>query len=425
MPLRDLSRVTRTLVTLLRDHIAQSPAWLPRPPPAVTPHPPDRLEGQGIGFYLYNVREEAHAKNALPIGPGHPPVRFTPMGVTLHYLLTAVSDADGDQQTYMEQLLMSCAMKALHDYPVLGDETALPGGTPFFETHGIDGAENRLRVELQPITHEQSINYWTASSSQPRLAAYYQVSVVYIEPERPVSRTGRVLAYGVHTFVSGAPRLDGTFNSLELTLPGAGEPRTVELRPAEVPYDATFELFGSDLVGDETALLIRGPGWDRQVEVGPSWGVSAMQGRVLATVQQEADGEPVLPGTYSAQVVVRRRKTMPDGTTRVFAQRSNQTPFTVSPRVDDPPALDGTGTTTVSGYPFDHASFAPDALEVHVGDAQLAAGTAGSLAPGEFGVVNATQLEVRVPGGLPAGVHLIRIVVQGAQARPVFVEVTA
>ena len=58
---------------------------------------------------------------------------------------------------------------------------------------------------LQPVQHNEAMTYWTAGSLPMRLALYYQASVVLLEPAPSVSRSGRVLTYGVYTFVRGAP----------------------------------------------------------------------------------------------------------------------------------------------------------------------------------------------------------------------------
>ncbi len=45
-------------------------------------------------------------------------MRFNPMGLQLHYQLSALGEGDAGLATLQEQLLIGAAMKALHDYPV-------------------------------------------------------------------------------------------------------------------------------------------------------------------------------------------------------------------------------------------------------------------------------------------------------------------
>ncbi len=120
--LLDLSLVTSALVELLKAHIGQSSAWAPGlGTPLVTAQPPDQLEPKTLGVYLYHVVEDPHLKNQPPAGPDNPPVRFNPMGLQLHYQLSALGEGDAGLATLQEQLLIGAAMKALHDYPVIDD----------------------------------------------------------------------------------------------------------------------------------------------------------------------------------------------------------------------------------------------------------------------------------------------------------------
>ena len=69
-----------------------------------------------------------------------------------------------------------------------------------------------------------------------KLSAYYEVSVVLLEPEDTQSRAGRVLAYGVTPLIEGAPRIDSSENTLSFTIPGDPDVREVILRPAQVRW---------------------------------------------------------------------------------------------------------------------------------------------------------------------------------------------
>src|SRR5215472_8526753 len=105
----------------------------------------------------------------------------------------------------MEHSVMGFAMKGLHDHPYVDNDTKI-GGVQVFPLD-LQGTDNRFIIDLLPIPAEQSVNYWTAGQHAARLAAYYKVSVVLLKPEKPQQRTGRVLLYGVYTFLRGSPRL--------------------------------------------------------------------------------------------------------------------------------------------------------------------------------------------------------------------------
>src|SRR5262249_6066859 len=161
---------------------------------------------------------------------------------------------------------------------------------------------NRFRIVLQPLPHSDAMTYWTAGSVPMRLAVYYQVSVALLEPERTRSRTGRVLQYGVYTFVRGAPHLDGSRSRITFTIPCELTPRSCDVQPAEVAIDGVVTFFGSELSGDQTTLLLKHPRLKDPIEVAADWGVVSSEGEVTATIQPLAASTPVVPGMYSAVV---------------------------------------------------------------------------------------------------------------------------
>ena len=102
MALLNLSLVTEALIRLIRLQVKDSPAWSGAEPP-VSPLPPDKVTGGGLGLYLYHLTEDAQYKN-LPAPAGNtPPVRYTPMGLTLYYLLSAHSAAEDENAYYQSQ----------------------------------------------------------------------------------------------------------------------------------------------------------------------------------------------------------------------------------------------------------------------------------------------------------------------------------
>jgi hypothetical protein len=389
----------------------------------VTPEPPDKLKGERtIGFYLYHVVEAAHLKNVAPPGDAAVPLRLSPMALELRYQLTPHSALTGQNGPIKEQLMMGLAMKTLRDFPVLEDSTAV-GATTIFPA-ALQGRDNRLRITLQPAPASEALQYWTTGSQPARLAAYYHVLTALFEPDPAVSRSGRVLTYGVHTFLRGAPRLDGSRSRVRFTVPGEAGPRDVELRPAEAAVGTEVVFVGTELAGDETELWIRGPRWAQPVHVdGLQWGVTATPEQVSAHVREFAGAEIVLPGTYGAFVKVIAIRTMPDGRPRRFEKVSNETPFTVAPRIDAVSAFSG-GLATVTGFNFDPAQLPGDAIEVFLGSDALTRRPAGTPAAGEFRPLSATSLAFRLPAGsIPGSTLPLRILVNRAESAPRWVVV--
>ena len=105
--LLDIALVTQTLTSLIDKHVTSSPEASKVTPLSVSTQPPDKLQGdRTIGIYLYHITEDAQYKNLPPSSPDEPPVRFTPMGINLYYLLTGHSDLVGNTGVETEQTMV-------------------------------------------------------------------------------------------------------------------------------------------------------------------------------------------------------------------------------------------------------------------------------------------------------------------------------
>ena len=419
MTLLDISQVTRSLITLLETHVQASPVWPVGTTLTVSPDPPDTLTGDNtLGLYLYHILEDPHNKNIDPMGSDQPPIRYTPMPLLLYYQLSGHSDLATPTGSFREQLMLGCAVKALHDYPIINDSTSI-GGTAVLAP-ALRDRDNRLQVELRPVAADEAVNFWTAGSTPLRLAAYYEVSVIMLEPEEPISQAGRVLTYNVFAFPSQTPRIDSSANTLSFTIPGESAPREITLRPAQVPIGGTVRFDGSSFNGDSTALLLNNTLWDEPVEVdSTAWAVQMTAERAAALVQETAGGNDIIPGTYGAIVRVIRRRTTTDGSSKDFEYLSNEAPFTISPRIDAITTPTAAGEVTVTGHLFQHPDLLPEAVWVYIGETQLSEGTAGSLNPGEYAITSATTLDLHLPAGLTPGQLVpFRLFINRAESPP-------
>jgi hypothetical protein len=439
MPLSDLSLVTKTLLNLIDKHIGSLPTtktakvslW------TVLPLPPDKLTGNNaIGVYLYHVVEDAHRKNLPPPGPDFPPVALTPMGLHLYYQVSAHSDVTTDigTGTENEQTLMGFAIKALHDHPVVDATTQIAGSLVFPED--LKDTDNRFVIDLLPIQAEQALHYWTPGQKPLRLATYYKVSVTLLEPEAAQRGSGRVLLYGVYTFVRGSPRLDGSKSEVTFKLPGESAARTADVQPAEAAVGGAMTFFGSSLAGDSTTLLIKKARFSEPIEVGSDWGVLATDSEISIVVQPNLGTSATLPGVYSAIAKVTETRLMPDKTLRSFPKTSNEVPFIVTPTAalqlipPDTVIVDGgifKDLTLPQSIPPLPGNVQPaGSVQVFIGPNTLTPKDLtdpNPLAAGEFEVVDATHLRLRLPAGTNSGDTLFRVLVNGAESAPSWVTV--
>lgn len=427
MALLDLSLVTRALVKLVDETIKVSPAA----PGShiVTSLPPDKLtEENSVGIYLYHITEEAALKNQGWRGRPDTPIKYSPIGLNLHYVVTAFSVATNSQDPfgpYREQLLVGLAIKALHDFPVIDDDTTvstLMGPVKVLDA-AMQGDENKLRLTLRHVPAAEAVSYWTAGSQPLRLSVYYEVSVVLMEPEAPTVGSGRVLTWGVEALVGGLPRVTASRSKVSFTIPGEPSPRSLEVQPAQVAIGDELTLVGTGLGGGPIEVLVRRPGASAAVAVDPTWGTSAAGDTVFTTVQDLLDGTPPLPGAYAASVRITRTSTLADGSTKVTPILSNETPFQVVPAVDEPIPAPVAGVFTITGGRFADA-LTPVVARAQIGGVELVAGTAGSLAPGQYAITSPTSVELRLPPGATSGQKLpVRMIVNGSESPPRWVEV--
>jgi hypothetical protein len=317
--------------------------------------------------------------------------------------------------------MMGLAVRGLREFAVIDDQTQVPPGIIF--PPALIGRSNRFRITLKSPEPEEAVQYWMAGSQPLRLAAYYQVSPVLLDPEPLNVRPGRVFTFGVRTIVSGQPKLDFTTSDLTFLVPGEATPRTVEARPAGVPMGAQIVFHGSNLTGDAVDLVIRHVSWtDAEVVDAITWGVTSNGSSVFAGVQPFAGAQPVLPGVYVAAIRITTSTTLPDGTKRSFSSNSNEIPFAVTARID-PPINFVAGVGTVKGTNFDLVALPADLLQVFIGGERLAR-VAIATAPtaGKFRVLDASTIEFAMPASIASGTVIpIRVVVRGTESGPFWV----
>jgi hypothetical protein len=436
MALLDISLITDTLVKLIKDYVEASPAWTGANLD-VSALPPDKLTGDNtIGLYLYHIAEDPYFKNMPPPSPDTPPVRYVPMGVTLSYQLTAHTQQQNENDVKREQTMLGIATKALHDYPVIDDTTEIDGNKLL--SASLRDNENRLRIMLQPLSQAEAVNYWTAGTAPLRLASYYQVSAVMLEPDEPQTKSSRVLQRGVYVFARGAPYIRGTEYDLAFDDPETGETRMVKTQPAQIPVNETIRFNGSELSGDEVTLILNNTAWDEPVTVNGSWNVRTTAEGLEADVQEDANGQPLLPGVYTARADVLVRRTQPDGTSRDFHIKSNETAFVVIPWVEDVTIsadlrnVRGKRDDPTAENPvfkaINDGDVDPADVEVFVGEERYAHTTSGSNpSAGEWKIATQSSksvLRLRLTAAAAgASTYLpIRILVNGAESNPYWID---
>lgn len=212
---RSLSAVTATLRHLLNTEV---PALVtPLSGLAVTSLAPDMARKDitkppQINIFLYQSVINAAWRNMdMPrqVRPGEqaPP----PLALNLHYLVTAYGNDDNDNlDASASHLLIGAAMSVLHDHPLLGREEI----NNALAESGLAGQLERIRVTPVQLSLDELSKLWSTFQAPYRFSAAYECTVVLIESSRasaaplPVLRRGAD-DRGVDAVTGGGPVLRG------------------------------------------------------------------------------------------------------------------------------------------------------------------------------------------------------------------------
>jgi hypothetical protein len=464
MALLDLSRVTSTLASLLESHInlhLQSGG----PAVSVVPTAPNNVGESAqnhLSIYLYHVSEEPYYRNMAGPGSDPPNVAKAPMGLCLYYILTAhhtSNDVEADPLT--QQRLMGLALKTFHDIPVITDNTTVDGVNPVL-AEVLRGRQNSIQTIMRQVSPEDATAFWTRDDLQiTRLSAYYEVRVIFLEPERPRSTPGIVLNLGAYLTQIGAPSLATTESRVPFTLPASqgGGAQTIVARPARAIFDDRapgvapnehrhFDLVGTNLsLGISQTIVLRHPRWTHantslteialDLAQNTDWSVTVRSDRIgiefrsMLVYIDEAGSirtETMWPGMYTAEVRVVGRRENLLGHPKELVSASNQVPFSLTPRIVDHTIVEPNIRMTL-GDEIDltqlNESF--DAVQVSLdGIVYTETSSDPPAAPGEW-LRTANAVLLRPHAGVdlaPANpeVHSFRLVINGAETAPYFIE---
>jgi len=221
--LLDLSIVTDQLIKLLRDSVNDSALWREEPtPPAGTPagvNPgapfsialtglaPDAartLPGCQLSLYLFHIAPDKFYRSTPPHDPRAQTNASQPLGLELHYLLSAHSE-----NSYIEeQQAMSIALKCFHENPSV--RATVPG----------DGREVKLTLSMEPEASSALGQLWQAVATPMRLSVVYRVGVVFLEagePPKPAPLARKPILWAVATDPASLPSRQVTGPSVVLT----------------------------------------------------------------------------------------------------------------------------------------------------------------------------------------------------------------
>jgi uncharacterized protein DUF4255 len=358
---------------------------------------------------------------------------------------------------------MGYAMKTFHDYPVITDDTAIPdpaapGGAQNVLLGAQRGRSNRLNIELRKLEPDQALGIWTTGERQfARLAAYYQVGLVLLEPEPPQRFPGIVLSLGGFARPIGGVTLNTSRSQVAFDLPAiaGGGVQTIRVTPARAALTAPAGPFSSfTLVGENLAaglrrrLVLRNPRWVRilpsaeRVPVEPAlntahgWTFDFRADRIevragnRVTYVPAGGGAPVtidvFPGSYMAYVETIMHEQVVAGQPRAMSTSSNEIGFVLGPRITSHSVNVVSNVIRVNFSPAFPMNAGPPAQRLNIqvivdGEVYTRRLIPGALQAGEFRpLASAIRIHSRFPLAA-AGLHTLRVTVEGADAQPYWI----
>jgi len=290
--------------------------------------PPDRItvgstEPTQLNLFLYQVTPNLAWRNvSLPAAdPAGHPAGAPPLGLDLHYLLTAYGP-----DMYIGEIILGHALLALHDEPVLGRDViraALdppvpdPNLPPALAQSGLADQLEQIRLSQTVMPPEELSKLWSALQAHYRPTASYEARVVLIDSQRTRRSAPPVSGTGVAGLAQLPPVLDAVTE-----LAGPGTPITAT---------STIRLHGRGL--NLAGLVVSLGGHDHLPATGQVT-PSAVE------VDLAAAGLPLRAGVVAAQV--RGTVALGDPPAAHQAYPSHAVPFRLVPTITASAVVTGT-----------------------------------------------------------------------------------
>lgn len=139
----------------------------------------DISETTQITLYLYRIMVNEHSRQTRRSAA--PTDGFVPLGLDLHYLLTAWAANPLD-----EQVTLAWAIRQLHQCPVLDASSLSPEGGW--------GSDEVIQIIPAELTTEDIMRIWDALDPAYRISASYVARVVRLDPDKDTEQLRPVVA---------------------------------------------------------------------------------------------------------------------------------------------------------------------------------------------------------------------------------------
>ena len=342
-----------------------------------------------LNIFLYATLLSAAWRNADPpsIRPGENAQPALPL--TLHYLITAYGEDEAAAQSVLGR-----AMSVLHDHPVLDPQEIQDATSTDLPDSDLHLQPERPRLTPLALTTDELFKLWSGFSTNYRVSAAYELSLVLIDSSRstrsplPVLRRGPD-DRGPTTVASPAARL------LDV------EPPPNAMTPV---LGSTVRLIGEALDTSITAVRFRHPLLPAPIDLVPDPGGSARD-RTVRIPDDAAARSDWTPGRWSVALV--------DAPAGRPAAVGDPVPMALGPAIVVTPGAAPAGDLALTVTCIPRLRERARVL-VLLGDRQSAPDAV--MTPADVTQPSSVTVTFRA---VPAGQYVVRLRVDGADSDPV------
>ncbi|MEO6421288.1 MAG: DUF4255 domain-containing protein [Candidatus Nitrotoga sp.] len=390
---------------------------------SVSAGPPDRVipanggaESSQLNLFMYHVTPNSGWRNerfpTLDVS-GNQRLSNAPLALNLHYLLSA----HGSEDLHGE-ILLGYAMQLLHGMPILSRKairkaldpsppiggTALPSALKALADSGLENQIELIKITPEYLNTEELSKLWTSTQSHLRPTAAYMASVVLIESTLSVRSSLPVLTRG--PVIKPDPLNIDTWFESGITAVASLTPPYPILNGIELPnkqiaarLGETIKLKGYNLNGTNLVLRFAHPSLTIPIEI--AFGANANEESFAVTLPNTAQDNIDWPaGIWDVTTRLQR-----PGETET--RSTNSLALHLTPRID----IAGSSATRDSSGVTITLVFAPQARP----DQRISLNAGGYEASPEKFTAPTASLQFKY-AQLPAGNHLLRLRVDGAES---------
>ena len=300
-----IAAVTVTLRDLLKERLVSQIAGMPDDfkmthEIEVTTQPLDKARDgdtsrNQVNLFLYNAPLNQGWRNQpLPAQIRSGESGQPPLGLNLHYLLTAYGE---ENKELISQWLLGQAMETLHDFPLLKRERI----SAALEASGLHEQMEHIRITPLALSTEEMSKLWTTFQTEYRVSAAYQVTVVLIESKRRTRSPLPVLRRGVED--RGVFVVPGLSPSLSCVFPQSQDVPGMSARLGD-----DLRIQGTNLTIDGVSARLRHSRRNEAIELPLT--ASDRPGELQVHLPDKNDDPAALekwtPGMYMLSLVVKR-----------------------------------------------------------------------------------------------------------------------